>query len=84
VFSWFRFEREERDRAVEVAEPRGLLELDLVFEQILGGRGIWRRRRRGARTLLAMADNDLLDLVMGRAETKDPEIRAMVEVLRAA
>jgi len=34
--------------------------------------------------LLAMADNDLLDLVMGRAETKDPGVRAMLEVLRAA
>jgi len=31
-----------------------------------------------------MPDNDLLDLVMGRAETKDPGDRAMLEKLRAA
>ena len=64
---------------------RGLLELDLVFERF------WAQQPRLAgdearalERLLAMADNDLLDLVMGRAETKDPEIRAMVEKLRAA
>jgi succinate dehydrogenase flavin-adding protein (antitoxin of CptAB toxin-antitoxin module) len=63
-----------------VAQQEGLLELDLVFERF------WARepalapgRRRRSKALLAMADNDLLDLVMGRAETKDPEIRAMVE-----
>jgi succinate dehydrogenase flavin-adding protein (antitoxin of CptAB toxin-antitoxin module) len=64
---------------------RGLLELDLVFREVLGA---------GARPhpgeiaalerLLAMPDNDLLDLVMGRAETKDPGDRAMLEKLRAA
>ena len=64
---------------------RGLLELDLVFERF------WARERelapaetRTLERLLAMADNDLLDLVMGRAETKDPGVRAMLEVLRAA
>jgi succinate dehydrogenase flavin-adding protein (antitoxin of CptAB toxin-antitoxin module) len=64
---------------------RGLLELDLVFERF------WARspqleagESRALERLLAMADNDLLDLVMGRAETKDPEIRGMLEKLRAA
>jgi len=64
---------------------RGLLELDLVFERFWAGeRELAPAEARALETLLAMADNDLLDLVMGRAETKDPEIRAMVEVLRAA
>jgi succinate dehydrogenase flavin-adding protein (antitoxin of CptAB toxin-antitoxin module) len=34
--------------------------------------------------LLAMPDNDLLDLVMGRAEVPETHLRAMVEKLRAA
>ena len=64
---------------------RGLLELDLVFERF------WAREPallpgevKALESLLAMADNDLLDLVMGRAESKDPGIRAMLEKLRAA
>ena len=64
---------------------RGLLELDLVFERF------WARQAELApgeiaalERLLAMPDNDLLDLVMGRAETKDPGAREMLEKLRAA
>jgi len=34
--------------------------------------------------LLTMPDNDLLDLVMGRAASPDPAIRALVEKLQAA
>ena len=34
--------------------------------------------------LLAMPDNDLLDLVMERAEIPEASLRAMVEKLRAA
>src|SRR5688572_31407849 len=55
---------------------RGLLELDLVFERF------WAREpnlapgvAKALERVLAMADNDLLDLVMGRAETKDPALR---------
>ena len=64
---------------------RGLLELDLVFEKY------WARGETPApdevaalERLLAMPDNDLLDLVMGRAETNDPGVRAVVAKLRAA
>ena len=64
---------------------RGLLELDLVFERFWGREPrLAAEDARALERLLAMADNDLLDLVMGRAETKDPEDRAMVEKLRAA
>ena len=62
---------------------RGLLELDLVFEKF------WARETElsaadaaALERLLAMPDNDLLDLVMGRAETGDPGIRAVVDKLR--
>ena len=34
--------------------------------------------------LLELPDNDLLDLVMGRAETGDEQLRALVGRLRAA
>ena len=61
-----------------------MLELDLVFEKF------WARERElssgdmaALERLLTMPDNDLLDLVMGRSETGDPEIRAVVDKLRA-
>jgi antitoxin CptB len=64
---------------------RGLLELDLVFERY------WKHAEGGMEPaeaaalerLLALPDNDLLDLVMGRAETPDAGLRAMVEKLRS-
>ena len=34
--------------------------------------------------LLALPDNDLLDLVMGRTQSPDARLRRMVETLRAA
>ena len=62
-----------------------MLELDLVFEKY------WARESdlapgetEALERLLAMPDNDLLDLVMGRAETNDPGVRAVVQKLRAA
>ena len=64
---------------------RGLLELDLVFEKF------WARaeslspdEKAALERLLAMPDNDLLDLVMGRVDTSDPGVRAVVHKLRAA
>ena len=76
------------DRRVERLKwrsRRGLLELDLVFEKY------WAREADLApdeaaalERLLAMPDNDLLDLVMGRIETNDPGVRAVVQKLRAA
>ena len=63
-----------------------MLELDIVFERF------WKRAgdemtdaEAGAlEKLLLLPDNDLLDLVMGRAETGDPGVRVVVEKLRAA
>jgi antitoxin CptB len=64
---------------------RGLLELDLVFERF------WKRtgdRLDDAQAavlerLLQLPDNDLLDLVMGRAQAADEELRGMVHKLRS-
>ena len=65
---------------------RGLLELDLVFERFWAGAG--NRMSEGdaaaLERLLALPDNDLLDLVMGRTESPESELRDMVTKLRAA
>ena len=65
---------------------RGLLELDLVFARFWSGAGMGMSEAEAAalERLLAMPDNDLLDLVMGRAETPDARLRGMLEKLRAA
>ena len=65
---------------------RGLLELDLVLERWWAGagRGIGAAEARALERLLALPDNDLLDLVMHRAESPDSELRVLVEQLRAA
>ena len=63
---------------------RGLLELDLVLNQFLEGRfNQLTTEQKGALTrLLDLPDNDLLDLVMGRAETDDASCAEIVSMLR--
>jgi succinate dehydrogenase flavin-adding protein (antitoxin of CptAB toxin-antitoxin module) len=64
---------------------RGLLELDLVFERF------WKRMGNklddadaaALERLLQLPDNDLLDLVMGRAQAPDGQLRDMVQKLRS-
>jgi antitoxin CptB len=64
---------------------RGLLELDLVLA------GFVERHLEALnpdqlelfRELLQHADNDLLDLVMGRAELSDPRCQPLLDMLRA-
>jgi len=64
---------------------RGLLELDLVLERF------WKRtgdrledaEAAALERLLQLPDNDLLDLVMGRAQAADEELRGMVHKLRS-
>jgi antitoxin CptB len=65
---------------------RGLLELDLVFERFWAGAGSRMSEGDAAalERLLALPDNDLLDLVMGRTESPESELREMVTKLRAA
>jgi antitoxin CptB len=77
------------DRALERLKwksRRGLLELDIVFDRFWKGAGQTMDAGEVAalERLLALPDNDLLDLVMRRAETADAGIRGMVEQLRAA
>ena len=77
------------DRAIERLKwrsRRGLLELDIVFERFWNGAGaeLDDAQRDLLERLLAMPDNDLLDLVMGRKEPPDGAVRSMVEKLKAA
>lgn len=65
---------------------RGLLELDLVLAAFVEHR--LHRLDAGQlevfEELLEWPDNDLLDLVMGRAEADDPRLEPVVELLRMA
>ena len=65
---------------------RGLLELDLVFDRFWAGPGTRMNEEQAAalEALLQLPDNDLLDLVMGRAQAPDAKLRAVVDMLRAA
>ena len=65
---------------------RGLLELDLVFERFWAGPGREMDAGEAAalERLLALPDNDLLDLVMGRAAPDDAAAAPLLEKLRTA
>jgi succinate dehydrogenase flavin-adding protein (antitoxin of CptAB toxin-antitoxin module) len=65
---------------------RGLLELDLVFERFWAGPGREMDPADAAalERLLALPDNDLLDLVMGRAAAADAALQRLVGKLKAA
>ncbi|HET7547781.1 MAG TPA: succinate dehydrogenase assembly factor 2 [Usitatibacter sp.] len=65
---------------------RGLLELDLVLDRFWSHAGMRMDEEKAAQleALLLLPDNDLLDLVMGRAEAPDEKLRGMVDMLRAA
>ena len=65
---------------------RGLLELDLVLDRFWAGAGARMTREEAAALehLLRLADNDLLDLVMGKVEAPDARLADMLDKLRAA
>ena len=65
---------------------RGLLELDLVLSRFLGTRfdQLTPDQKDALTRLLDVPDNDLLDMVMGRAETDDVACAEIVGMLREA
>jgi antitoxin CptB len=68
---------------------RGLLENDLLLERFFArGEPVSEDDARGLALLMELADNDLLDLFLGRqkppAHLDRPEVRRVVEVVRAA
>ena len=64
---------------------RGLLELDLVLERFWkkAGDDLSEADAAALERLLQLPDNDLLDLVMGRAQAPDGQLRDMVHKLRS-
>jgi antitoxin CptB len=65
---------------------RGLLELDIVLARFWAGCGEEMDDSDAGRleALLAMPDNDLLDLVMGRRNCPDPALQPLLRRLMAA
>ena len=59
---------------------RGLLELDLILGRFLQTNPV----EKEFAELLDLADNDLLDIVMGRSEAYGPHLNDIVARLRAA
>jgi antitoxin CptB len=62
---------------------RGLLELDIVLERFWArGAEMDEGDAAALERLLALPDNDLLDLVMGRADTTETYLQPMLHRLR--
>jgi len=63
---------------------RGLLELDLVLERFLAQRldALDQDQLEAYRRLLDLPDTDFLDVVNGKADLDDPELMAIVAMLR--
>ena len=64
---------------------RGLLELDLLLERFVERHldALSTSQTEVFRELLAYEDNDLLDMVMGRAEPVNTQLSAVLEMMRA-
>lgn len=65
---------------------RGLLELDLVLERFVERHldALSTSQTEVFRELLAYEDNDLLDMVMGRADPVNTQLSAVLEMMRTA
>ena len=65
---------------------RGLLENDLILERFMEARGprISDDEVAGLDRLLRLSDNELWDLLAGRAEPADAALGSLVAALRAA
>ncbi len=77
-------ERGARLRRLRWHCRRALLELDLMFQRYWHRTGddIDAATEAALERLVAMEDHDLWDLVSGRRETDDPQLKGMVEKLR--
>jgi len=63
---------------------RGLLELDIVLTRFFDGKleHLSAVEIAQLEEVLQLPDNDFLDMVMGRAECRDPRISPMIEMIR--
>jgi antitoxin CptB len=80
-----RMNQRERDR-IQWHCRRGLLELDLVLERFVAQHldRLSADQTEVFKELLAYEDNDLLDMVMGRAEPVNENLSAVLNMMRAA
>ncbi|MDQ6640204.1 MAG: succinate dehydrogenase assembly factor 2 [Pseudomonadota bacterium] len=66
---------------------RGLLENDLLIERLFSSSAVTATTAAGLEALMALADNDLLDLFLGRTKpTSDldrPEVHQVLQAVRA-
>jgi antitoxin CptB len=66
---------------------RGLLENDLLIERVFAGGSVTPAAAAGLEALMPLADNDLLDLFLGRTKpTRDldrPEVHEVLQAVRA-
>jgi antitoxin CptB len=77
----------ERDRdRIKWHCRRGLLELDLVLERFVAKHldVLDAPQTEVFKELLAYEDNDLLDMVMGRAEPVNTQLGAVLEMMRSS
>jgi len=65
---------------------RGMLENDLILARFLDARGetMTEDDLAALHRLLDLADNELWDLLAGRAEPEDASLRPLLDALRAA
>ena len=81
-------ERHEASQGLERLKwrsRRGLLELDIVLERFWSGTAeLGQGEAAALARLLELPDNDLLDLVMGRADTNEKHLYPMLQRLRTA
>ena len=63
---------------------RALLELDIVFQRYWQqvADDVSEQDQAALERLLAMEDHDLWQLVSGRAETSDPQLRGIIDTVR--
>ena len=75
----------ERDRILWHCR-RGLLELDLVLQRFVARNldALDAAQTEVFKELLAYEDNDLLDMVMGRAEPVNAQLNGVLHLLRSA
>ena len=76
----------ERLNRIRWRSRRGMLENDLVLARFLDGKGISLTEAEVAMLdrLLDLSDNDLWDLIAGKAEPQDATVAPLLEQLRAA
>ena len=78
-------EEDELDKAIRWQCRRGMLELDLVLAKLLDRHlsNLTPEDKAALLELLGLPDNDLWDLILGRAQSDNKRFETIVALLRA-